>query len=137
MRLIPTQAESPPLRTMQLKGQTYRYHVMVKPSGAQCNLDCSYCFYLHKQDMLHQPKVPRMAESMLELHIKQYIQAQTGDEIVFSWQGGEPTLMGLEFFQRVVELQKKYKKSWGFENNIFKKYIPLQRFNKAIDCITF
>ena len=110
MRLIPTQAESPPLRTMQLKGQTYRYHVMVKPSGAQCNLDCSYCFYLHKQDMLHQPKVPRMAESMLELHIKQYIQAQTGDEIVFSWQGGEPTLMGLEFFQRVVELQKKYKK---------------------------
>lgn len=110
MRLIPTQAESPPLRTMQIKGQTYRYHVMVKPSGAQCNLDCSYCFYLHKQDMLHQPKVPRMAESMLELHIKQYIQAQTGDEIVFSWQGGEPTLMGLEFFQRVVELQKKYKK---------------------------
>lgn len=67
MRLIPTQAESPPLRTMQIKGQTYRYHVMVKPSGAQCNLDCSYCFYLHKQDMLHQPKVPRMAESMLEL----------------------------------------------------------------------
>ena len=51
-----------------------------------------------------------MAESMLELHIKQYIEAQTGNEVVFSWQGGEPTLMGLEFFQRVVELQNKYKK---------------------------
>lgn len=110
MRIIPTQAESPPLLIQQLSGQNYRYHVMVKPSGAQCNLDCSYCFYLHKQDMLHQPKTPRMAESLLELHIKQYIEAQTGNEIVFSWQGGEPTLMGLAFFQRIVELQKKYAK---------------------------
>ena len=110
MRMIPIQAESPPLRSLQVQGQTYRYHVMIKPTGAQCNLDCSYCFYLHKQDMLQQPKVPRMSESMLELHIKQYIEAQTGNEVVFSWQGGEPTLMGLEFFQRVVELQKKYAK---------------------------
>ncbi|WP_291374373.1 anaerobic sulfatase maturase [Acinetobacter sp. UBA6720] len=110
MRIIPTQAESPSLKSIQLQGQTYRYHVMLKPSGAQCNLDCSYCFYLHKQDLLRQPKTPRMAESMLELHIKQYIEAQTGNEVVFSWQGGEPTLMGLEFFQRVVELQNKYKK---------------------------
>ncbi|MFH7808920.1 anaerobic sulfatase maturase [Acinetobacter sp. BSP-153] len=110
MRIIPTQAESPSLKSIQLQGQMYRYHVMLKPSGAQCNLDCSYCFYLHKQDLLRQPKTPRMAESMLELHIKQYIEAQTGNEVVFSWQGGEPTLMGLEFFQRVVELQNKYKK---------------------------
>lgn len=110
MRIIPTQTKPPTLRTTHVQGQMYRYHVMVKPSGAQCNLDCSYCFYLHKQDMLHQPKMPRMAESMLELHIKQYIEAQTANEVVFSWQGGEPTLMGLEFFQRVVELQKKYTK---------------------------
>lgn len=47
---------------------------------------------------------------MLELHIKQYIEAQTGDEVVFSWQGSEPTLMGLDFFRRVVELQTRYKK---------------------------
>lgn len=110
MQIIPTQMVTPRLRTMHTQGQVYRYHVMLKPSGAQCNLDCSYCFYLHKQDMLHQPKTPRMAESVLELHIKQYIEAQTGSEVVFSWQGGEPTLMGLEFFQRVVELQKKYAK---------------------------
>ena len=89
MRMIPIQAESPPLRSLQVQGQTYRYHVMIKPTGAQCNLDCSYCFYLHKQDMLQQPKVPRMSESMLELHIKQYIEAQTGNEVVFSWQGGD------------------------------------------------
>lgn len=119
MRIIPTQMVPPPLRTMHVKGQTYRYHAMLKPSGAQCNLDCSYCFYLHKQDMLHQPKIPRMAESMLELHIKQYIEAQTGSEVVFSWQGGEPTLMGLEFFQRVVELQKKYAKPYQtIENDL-------------------
>ncbi|WP_445346755.1 anaerobic sulfatase maturase [Acinetobacter bohemicus] len=110
MRIIPTQTKPPTLRTTHVQGQMYRYHVMVKPSGAQCNLDCSYCFYLHKQDMLHQPKMPRMAETMLELHIKQYIEAQTANEVVFSWQGGEPTLMGLEFFQRVIELQKKYTK---------------------------
>lgn len=110
MRIIPTHAESPMLRTLHVQGQRYRYHAMVKPSGAQCNLDCSYCFYLHKQDMLHQPKMPRMAESMLELHIRQYIEAQTDDVVVFSWQGGEPTLMGLDFFQRVIELQKKYAK---------------------------
>lgn len=112
MQIIPTLTDTPapPLRTPQIAGQTYRYHSMIKPSGAQCNLDCSYCFYLHKQDMLHQPKTPRMPESMLELHIKQYIEAQSCDEIIFTWQGGEPTLMGLAFFQRVVELQNKYAK---------------------------
>lgn len=123
--MIPIQAESPPLKSLQVQGQTYRYHVMVKPSGAQCNLDCSYCFYLHKQDMLHQPKTPRMTESMLELHIKQYIEAQTGNEVVFSWQGGEPTLMGLEFFQRVVELQKNMRNRSSVLKMIYK---PMARY---------
>jgi uncharacterized protein len=91
-------------------GDYYRFHTMIKPAGAQCNLDCSYCFYLHKEDLLKQPKMPRMSESLLEAHIRQYIEAQGADEVVFSWQGGEPTLMGLEFFQRVVELQQRYKK---------------------------
>lgn len=92
------------------EGHAYRFHTMVKPAGAQCNLDCSYCFYLHKEELLHQPKIPRMSESVLELHVRQYIEAQTGPEVVFSWQGGEPTLMGLDFFRRMVELQKKYAK---------------------------
>lgn len=90
--------------------ELYRFHTMLKPSGAQCNLDCTYCFYLHKEDMLDQPKRPRMADDVLEAHIQQYIDAQTGDQVVFSWQGGEPTLMGLDFFERVVAYQKKYKK---------------------------
>lgn len=84
------------------------FHVMVKASGAQCNLDCTYCFYLHKQDTLAQPDLPRMSEEVLEAHIRQYIQAQDSAQVVFSWQGGEPTLMGLDFFRRVVALQHKY-----------------------------
>lgn len=91
-------------------GDVYRFHTMVKPSGSQCNLDCSYCFYLHKEDLLQQPKTPRMSDSLLEAHIRQYIEAQTGNEVIFSWQGGEPTLMGLDFFRRVVELQEQYRK---------------------------
>jgi hypothetical protein len=51
-----------------------------------------------------------MAEGMLERHIRQYIEAQTGDEVVFSWQGGEPTILGLEFFRKVVSLQARYRK---------------------------
>lgn len=90
--------------------KSYRFHTMIKPSGAQCNLDCSYCYYLHKEDLLHQPKMPRMTESLLEAHIRQYIEAQTSEEVVFSWQGGEPTLMQLDFFRKVVALQQKYKK---------------------------
>lgn len=102
---------SPELKLKALpKGGTYRFHTMVKPSGAQCNLDCSYCFYLHKEDLLSQPKAPRMDTGLLEEHIRQYIEAQTGNEVVFSWQGGEPTLMGLAFFERVVALEEKYRK---------------------------
>lgn len=102
---------SPALKLPPLAaGDRYRFHTLIKPAGAQCNLDCSYCFYLHKEDLLAQPSMPRMSESVLELHVRQYIEAQTGDEVVFSWQGGEPTLMGLDFFQRMVALQKKYAK---------------------------
>ncbi len=88
----------------------YQFNSIIKPSGAQCNIDCEYCFYLDKQDLLNQPKYPRMDASILELHIRQYIEAQTSSEVVFNWQGGEPTLMGLDFFKYIVQLQKKYKK---------------------------
>lgn len=86
--------------------------MMVKPAGAVCNLDCTYCFYLHKEQLLGQARQPRMSDEVLERHIRQYIEVQQGDEVVFSWQGGEPTLMGLPFFRRVVELQARYKKPY-------------------------
>jgi sulfatase maturation enzyme AslB (radical SAM superfamily) len=75
---------------------------MVKPVGSACNLACAYCYSLHKGELLGQPAHPRMSDELLEEHICQYIEAQTGDEVVFSWKGGEPTLLGLDFFRRVV-----------------------------------
>jgi uncharacterized protein len=91
-------------------GMKHRFHAMVKPVGSLCNLDCKYCYYLHKEELLQQPRQARMSDEMLERHIRQYIEAQTGDEVVFSWQGGEPTLLGLDFFRKVVELQARHRK---------------------------
>jgi uncharacterized protein len=89
-------------------GATRRFHTMVKPIGSACNLDCKYCYYLSKEKLLGQQRGKRMADDLLEEHIRQYIQGQDGQQIVFSWQGGEPTLLGLDFYSKVVELQKKY-----------------------------
>lgn len=104
----------PSFYTTALKDQVEnrRFHTMLKPSGSQCNIDCTYCFYLHKSSLLAQPKKPRMSYQILEQHIRQYIEAQSGNEVVFSWQGGEPTLMGLDFFKQVVALQNKYAKPY-------------------------
>jgi uncharacterized protein len=101
------------------KSQQYRFHSMIKPSGAACNMDCPYCFYLHKTDLLGQPQSSRMADETLEEHVRQYIEAQNAPEVVFSWQGGEPTLMGLAFFRKVVELQAKLRKPFQrIENDL-------------------
>ena len=103
--------ESPPLGLPTLPaGRAYRFHTMVKPAGALCNLDCPYCFYLHKTELLGHQANARLNEELLALHIRQYIEANTGDEVVFSWQGGEPTVMGLSFFEKVVALQQQYRK---------------------------
>jgi uncharacterized protein len=85
-------------------------HVMSKPIGPICNLDCEYCFYLHKEELYPKGESWRMPDDTLETYVRQYIEAQPDavPEITFAWQGGEPTLMGLDFFRRIVELQKKY-----------------------------
>ncbi len=85
-----------------------RMHVMVKPTGALCNLDCTYCYYLSKQELLGRPEQWRISDAVLETFIRQYFEGQNHKEVVFSWQGGEPTLLGLDFFRKVVELEKKY-----------------------------
>jgi uncharacterized protein len=101
----------------QPAGLKHRFHAMVKPVGSLCNLNCTYCYYLHKEGLLHQPKAPRMSDETLEQHIHHYIEAQIGSEVVFSWQGGEPTLLGLEFFHKVVALEAKYKKPFQVIQN--------------------
>lgn len=101
------------------EGRNYTFHTMIKPHGAACNLNCKYCFYLHKSDLLEQENNPVMSDEVLEQHIRQYIGAQTGDRVVFSWQGGESTLLGINFFRKVVKLQSKYKKeSQVIENDL-------------------
>ena len=87
-----------------------RFHVMAKPTGSACNLACSYCFYLSKQTLPGGPGAGHMDDESLELLVRQYIDGVTADEVVFSWQGGEPTLCGLDFFRRAVALQEKYAK---------------------------
>jgi len=87
-----------------------RFHVMAKPAGSACNLDCTYCFYLSKQDLPGGPGGGHMHDDVLERFVADYIASVTAEEVVFSWQGGEPTLMGLEFFRKVVALQKKHAK---------------------------
>jgi uncharacterized protein len=84
------------------------FHVLAKPIGPICNLDCRYCFYLEKEHLYPDERKWAMPPDVLESFIRQYIEAQEADEIYFAWQGGEPTLLGVGFFQRVVELQHKY-----------------------------
>lgn len=84
-------------------------HVMAKPTGAVCNIDCTYCFYLEKEALYpERNKNWRMSDDTLETYISQHIAAQSGNAVIFAWQGGEPTMMGLPFFRRVVELCDKY-----------------------------
>jgi uncharacterized protein len=84
------------------------FQVFVKPVGAVCNLGCQYCYYLDKQQLYPEKQGFRMPDDLLEEYIIQHISASSGPELFFSWHGGEPTLAGLQFFKRVVELQKKY-----------------------------
>jgi uncharacterized protein len=89
---------------------TRRFHVMAKPAGSACNLDCAYCFYLSKRVLPGGPGSGHMPDDVLERFVKDYIDGVTGDEVVFSWQGGEPTLLGIGFFEKVIALQKKHAK---------------------------
>ncbi|PSR22497.1 MAG: anaerobic sulfatase maturase [Sulfobacillus acidophilus] len=86
------------------------FHVMVKPIGAICNLDCEYCYYLSKRD-LYRGHSFRMATATLERYVRQLIESQPAGEVTLAWQGGEPTLLGLEFFQQAVTLAERYRRS--------------------------
>lgn len=84
------------------------FHVMAKPTGAVCNLDCEYCFFLSKE-LLYPGSRFRMAEDLQEAYVRQLLEAHArAPEVVVTWQGGEPTLMGLDFFRRSIELERRY-----------------------------
>ena len=89
--------------------QPTAFHLMTKPSGAICNLDCKYCYFLSKE-RLYPGSDFRMNPTLLEEYTRQYMEAQQVPEVTFAWQGGEPTLMGLDFFREAVSYQQKHKK---------------------------
>ena len=83
------------------------FHVMAKPTGARCNLACEYCFFL-KKERLYPGSAFRMSDEIMERYIRQTIEAHRVPAVTIAWQGGEPTLMGLDFFRRAVAAEKKY-----------------------------
>jgi uncharacterized protein len=85
------------------------FSVMAKPIGPVCNLDCSYCYYVRKNELYdREDRAARMRDEVLDAYIRDYIHANPAETITFAWQGGEPTLLGLDYFKRVVALQKWY-----------------------------
>lgn len=92
-----------------MPGTVQSFHLMTKPRGAICNLDCKYCYFLSKE-RLYPNSDFRMSETLLEEYTRQYIHAQNVPEVTFAWQGGEPTLMGLDFYKQAVGYQQKHKK---------------------------
>ena len=89
---------------------------MAKPAGPRCNLRCSYCFYLEKGALFVPGGSRRMDDAALQAFVHQYIAAQPGDNVVFSWQGGEPTVLGVDYFRRIVDLQRRYAAGKTIEN---------------------
>ena len=85
------------------------FHVLAKPSGPICNLDCTYCFFLEKEALYPGDRF-RMTDEVLEAYIRQLLEAHTAPEVTIAWQGGEPTLMGVDFFRRAVELAERHRR---------------------------
>jgi uncharacterized protein len=95
-----------------------RIHVLAKPTGAVCNLHCSYCFFLNKERLYPGSRF-RMSDEILETYIRQLIESHQSQRVTVSWQGGEPTLMGIDFFKKAIAFQEKYRKpGMIFENTL-------------------
>jgi uncharacterized protein len=113
--LLDNAGMSDPMDIQEKPAQT-NFHIMVKPIGPKCNLDCTYCFYLEKEMLFGDGERWKMDDATLEAYVKRYIEAQPSDPITFAWQGGEPTLCGVDFFERVVHWQKQYGAGRTIEN---------------------
>lgn len=97
------QSSPRPSRLLTRREELPGFHVLAKPSGAICNLNCEYCFFLSKESLYPGSRF-RMSDAVLEAYIEQLLAAHRGPEITIAWQGGEPTLMGLDFFARALAL---------------------------------
>lgn len=93
------------------------FNIMIKPAGSLCNLDCKYCYYLDKAE-IYGGKEPRMTEAMLEKVVQEYISANGVPEVTFNWHGGEPLVLGLDFYRKALEFEKKYADGKVIHNTI-------------------
>ncbi len=94
---------------LTMPGLPAAYHVLAKPTGPICNLDCEYCFFLSKEQLYPGDRF-RMADEMLETYLRQLLESHRTPDVTVAWQGGEPTMMGLDFFKRAVELIDRYRR---------------------------
>lgn len=94
------------------------FHILTNPIGPMCNLDCKYCFYLEKELLYPDVSKWAMPDDVLEAYVRQYIESQAAEVVRFAWQGGEPTLLGVEYFRKVLELQARYANGKMIENAI-------------------
>ncbi|MGC3978892.1 MAG: anaerobic sulfatase-maturation protein [Paludibacteraceae bacterium] len=93
-------------------------YVMAKPVGSICNLDCSYCYYLEKENVYPHRKSYQMSDETLEKYIESYIQSQPVPEVLFIWHGGEPLLRDISFYRKALALQKKYGRGRLIDNSL-------------------
>ncbi len=91
-------------------------YVMLKPVGSACSLNCTYCYYLEKEHLYPSVKSQMMSDTILEKFTEEYINAQTQNEILFTWHGGEPLLRSISFYKKALEYQKKYGRGRKIDN---------------------
>lgn len=108
MTALPS-AVPPAMPTVRPSAAPPAFHVLAKPSGPICNLDCEYCFFLSKEALYPGDRF-RMGEELLEAYIVQLLEAHATPEVTIAWQGGEPTLMGVDFFRHAVALAEQHKR---------------------------
>ena len=93
-------------------------YVMAKPNGSSCNLNCSYCYYLEKENLYQNRKHLQMSDATLEKYVESYIQAQPVPEVLFTWHGGETLLRDISFYQKALSYQKKYGRGRHIDNSL-------------------
>ncbi|WP_044362777.1 anaerobic sulfatase maturase [Vibrio fluvialis] len=117
---------------------TAHFHMMAKPTSYRCNLKCEYCFYLEKENVVVEPvktgcgttaskSSDTMPDNVLKRYVRDYIASQESDQIDFAWQGGEPTLAGLDFYRRVVKYQQQYANGKTVTNSFQTNAVAINR----------
>jgi len=105
-------------QTIQFNPLRFPLYVLAKPGGATCNLGCTYCYYLDKMALHKNGQPERMSDRILERYIRQYIEAQPGTQATFVWHGGEPLMLGRDYFEKILTFQRPYLRTHRIENQI-------------------